>query len=47
MGYPNDRASSRTLPVLRRLVELGYAEQVDRTKFRPLYKAEDGHKETR
>ena len=40
MGYPNDQASSRTLPVLRRLVELGYVEQVDRTKFRPVYKAE-------
>ena len=40
MGYPNDQASSRTLPVLRRLVELGYVEQVDRTKFRPVYKTE-------
>ena len=36
MGYRNDQASSRTLPVLRRLVELGYVEQVDRTKFRPV-----------
>ena len=36
MGYPNDQASSRTLPVLRRLVELGYVEQIDRTKFRPV-----------
>lgn len=36
MGLPNRQASSRTLPVLRRLVALGYAEEIERNKFKPL-----------
>lgn len=35
MGYPNKSASSYTLPVLRRLAALGYAEEIERNKFKP------------
>lgn len=39
MGYPNKSASSRTLPVLRRLASLGYAEEIERNKFKPTHLA--------
>ncbi|WDL97945.1 DUF6788 family protein [Alicyclobacillus sp. ALC3] len=42
MGYPNKSASSHTLPVLRRLATLGYAEEIERNKFKPRQNSDEG-----